>query len=47
VATGGIGIKRTLRGTIERGEGAGERITAESVADPREFKVKIYAESFR
>jgi hypothetical protein len=47
VATGGVGLHKTLRGTIERGDGAGERITAESVADPREFRVKIFAESFR
>jgi hypothetical protein len=46
VATGGVGLKKTLRGTIERGDGAGERITAESVADPREFRVRIFAESF-
>ena len=47
VASGGMGVRRTLQGTIERGEGAGERITAESVAGPREFRVKVVAERFR
>ena len=47
VATGGVGLRKTLQGTIERGDGAGERITAESVADPREFRVRILAEAFK
>ena len=47
VATGGVGLRKTLQGTIERGAGAGERITAESVADPREFRVRILAEAFK
>jgi hypothetical protein len=46
VAIGGIGLRKTLQGTLERGDGAGERITAESVADPREFRVRILAEEF-
>jgi len=47
VATGGVGLRKTLQGTLERGDGAGERITAESLADPREFRVTILAEQFK
>lgn len=46
VAKGGVGLRKTLRGTIERGEGAGERITSESVAHPRRFSCRIVAERF-
>jgi hypothetical protein len=47
VAKGGLGLRKTLRGTIEQGDGAGERITADSVAGPREFSVRVVAQAFR
>jgi serine/threonine protein kinase len=46
VARGGVGLRKTLRGTIERGDGAGERITATSVAGPRVFSCRIVSERF-
>ena len=47
VAKGGLGLRKTLRGTIESGDGAGERVTAESFAGPREFSVRVVAQAFR
>ena len=47
VATGGIGVRKSLRGTIESGAGAGERITAESSAGARQFTVRIVAQAVK
>jgi len=46
VARGGLGIHKTLYGTLTRGEGAGERITAVSEAGLIEFRCRLLAESF-
>ncbi len=46
VDRGRVGINITLRGTIERGAGAGERITAQSQAKFPKFSCRIVAESF-
>jgi len=44
--TGGmLGHRRTLQGVIRTGEGAGDRITAESEAGLTIFKVRLVAES--
>ena len=46
VARGRPGLHITLHGTIESGEGAGERITAQSRAGLFTFSCRIVAESF-
>ena len=46
VDRGRFGLHVTLRGTIERGAGAGERITAEAGAGFTSFSCRIVAESF-
>ena len=46
VDRGGLGMTMTLRGTIEAGEGAENRITATSRAGFTEFSCRIVAESF-
>jgi len=46
VVRGRPGVHITLHGTIESGEGAGERITAQSRAGVFTFFCRIFAESF-
>ncbi|MEO8483509.1 MAG: serine/threonine-protein kinase [Acidobacteriota bacterium] len=43
---GRIGVAVTMRGTIESGEGAGERITAQSRSTPLRISCRIVAEAF-
>jgi hypothetical protein len=45
VDRGGFGITMTLRGTIQGGDGAGDRITATSVAGLWSFSCRIVAET--
>ncbi len=47
VDRGRVGRRSTLRGTIEKGEGAGERITARSNCGWIDFSCRIVAESFQ
>lgn len=42
---GGFGVTMTLRGTIQSGDGAGDRITATSIAGLWSFSCRIVAES--
>lgn len=47
VVRGGLGVRFTLAGTIERGEGAGDRIVATSEARLTTFHCRIVAEPAR
>jgi hypothetical protein len=44
--SGRIGVHVVLRGTIESGAGAGDRISAQARAGPFKFSCRIVAESF-
>ena len=44
---GGLGYRMMIEGTIVGGEGAGERITSISYADPFRFRCQIVAEPAR
>jgi hypothetical protein len=45
VDRGGLGVTMTLRGTIQSGDGAGDRITATSIAGLWSFSCRIVAET--
>ena len=45
ITNGVLGFRKTLQGVIRTGQGAGDRITAESEAGLTMFKIRIVAES--
>jgi hypothetical protein len=45
ITKGVLGFRKTLQGVIRTGQGAGDRITAESEAGLTMFKIRIVAES--
>jgi hypothetical protein len=47
VDRGGLGVTMTLRGAIQSGDGAGDRITATSIAGLWSFSCRIVAEELR